>query len=64
MKSDLSPVPFPNGKGCLLAKINPLREPQVKGGEEIDQLVCQLYSVTKDEIKIADRGRKYEFKSQ
>ena len=24
MKSDLSPVPFPNGKGCLLTKANAL----------------------------------------
>lgn len=28
MKGDLSPVPFPNGKGCLLAKVNALRELQ------------------------------------
>jgi len=26
VKSDLSPVPLPNGKGCLLEEINVLRE--------------------------------------
>jgi len=35
MKSDLSPVPFPNGEGCLLAKVNVLRELLSAGGEEL-----------------------------
>jgi hypothetical protein len=28
VKSDLSPVPSPNGKGCLLANVDALREVQ------------------------------------
>ena len=39
MKSDLSPVPFPNGKGCLLAKVNALRELQSQTQEELDALL-------------------------
>jgi hypothetical protein len=35
MKDDLSPVPFPFGKGCLLAKVNVVRELQSAGGEEL-----------------------------
>ena len=29
VKSDLSPVPFPDGKGCLQAKVNELRDVQM-----------------------------------
>ena len=36
---DLSPVPFPNGKGCLLAKVASLRELQSATGEELDALL-------------------------
>ena len=53
MKSDLSPVPFPNGKGCLLdegrrivayldsvqARLASLRELQSATGEELDALL-------------------------
>ena len=35
MAKDLSPVPFPNGKGCLLAKVNALRDVQSASGEEL-----------------------------
>ena len=42
MKSDLSPVPFPNGKGCLLVKVNPLRELQSAGGEEMSALMPSI----------------------
>lgn len=42
MKSDLSPVPFPNGKGCLLAEVNALRELQVEGGEELSALMASI----------------------
>jgi hypothetical protein len=34
MKKDLSPVPFPNGKGCLLAKVHALRELHSASEEE------------------------------
>jgi hypothetical protein len=37
---DLSPVPFPFGKGCLLAKINALRELQSASGEELSPTLC------------------------
>ncbi len=33
--SDLSPVPFPNRKRCLLAKVDALRELLSAGGEEL-----------------------------
>ncbi|HEY5731370.1 MAG TPA: hypothetical protein VIS72_15065 [Anaerolineales bacterium] len=36
---DLSPVPFPNGKGSLLAKVNTLRDPLSTGGEELSALM-------------------------
>ncbi len=39
MKNDLSPVPFPSGKGCLLAKVNALRELQSASGEELSALM-------------------------
>ena len=53
MKSDLSPVPFPNGKGCLLdeqrrivayldsvqARLASLRELQSATGEELSVLL-------------------------
>ena len=42
MKGDLSPVPFPNGKGCLLVEVNSLREMQVKGGEELSALMASI----------------------
>jgi hypothetical protein len=38
MGKDLSPVPFPNGKGCLLAKVNVVREVQSASGEELRPL--------------------------
>ena len=57
MKSDLSPVPFPNGKGCLLAKVNVLRElqspalhfgdaPQSASGEELRPFFGPLRALT------------------
>jgi hypothetical protein len=36
---DLTPVPSPSGEGCLLAKVNALRELQSKKGEELDALL-------------------------
>jgi hypothetical protein len=39
MKSDLTPVLFPNGKGCPLAKVNALRESQSASGEELRPFV-------------------------
>jgi type I restriction enzyme, S subunit len=53
VKSDLSPVPFPNGKGCLLneqrrivayldsvqARLASLRELQSAAGEELSALL-------------------------
>jgi len=42
VQGDLSPVPFPNGKGCLLAGINTSRELQVKGGEELSALMASV----------------------
>lgn len=35
---DLSPVPFPNGKGCLLARVHAVRNVQSAGGEELSML--------------------------
>jgi len=52
MKNDLSPVPFPSGKGCLLTKVNVLRGLQSAGAEynkyivppktEVDYEYCNL----------------------
>jgi hypothetical protein len=42
MEKDLSPVPFPNGKGCLLAKVNALRELQSASGEELSALMPSI----------------------
>ena len=42
MKSDLSPVPFPNGKGCLLTKVNALWELQSASGEELSALMASV----------------------
>jgi len=45
MAKDIPPVPSPNGEGCLLAKVNTLREPrkgvilQSATGEELDALL-------------------------
>jgi len=35
VKKDLSPVPFPNGKGRLLTRVNVMREVQSASGEEL-----------------------------
>ena len=35
MTKDLTPVPYPNGDECLLAKVNALRELQSASGEEL-----------------------------
>ncbi len=38
MNYDLTPVPFPSGKGYLLAKVNALRELQSTSGGELRPL--------------------------
>ena len=35
MAKDLTPIPSPNGEGCLLAKVNVMRELLSTGGEEL-----------------------------
>jgi hypothetical protein len=39
MAKDLSPVPFPNGKGWLRAKANALQELQSASGKELSALM-------------------------
>ena len=38
MAKDVTPVPYPKGDGCLLAKVNALRELQSASGEELSAL--------------------------
>ena len=39
MTKDLTPVPSPNGEGCLLAKVNALWELQSQSQEGLDALL-------------------------
>ena len=39
MKSDLSPIPFPNGKRCLLAKVDMPWQLQSEMQEDSDALL-------------------------
>jgi hypothetical protein len=39
---DLTPVPSPKGDGCLLTKVNALRELQSTGGEELSALMASI----------------------
>jgi hypothetical protein len=42
MAKDPSPVPFPNGKGCLQVMVNARREVQSASGEELSALMASL----------------------
>jgi hypothetical protein len=42
MVKDFSPVPSPKGDGCLLAKVNTLRELQSASGEELSALMPSI----------------------
>ncbi len=59
MKNDLSPVPFPSGKGCLLAKVNALRELQSASGEELSALTSSP-SAASGMLSVLDKAFKGE----